>query len=117
MQQIPADGLLSMFFEPKAHLLVGPCPFKRMGIQPIILGVRSAYMVYELLATVPRITLQIVKPEGTVQQLRLIEPRRMNRSETRSPPIVTLTEIRSGRGRRVAGVAILNQINPLEPTV
>src|SRR6266849_142212 len=41
----------------------------------------------------------------------------MNRSETRSPPIVTLTEIRSGRGCSVAGVTILNQIYPLEPTM
>src|SRR6266478_4751510 len=108
MQQIPADSLLSMFFEPNAHLLVGPCPFKRMGIQPVVLGFRITYVVHELLATAPRITLQVVKSKGAVQQFRLIEPRGMNRSETRSPPIVTLTEKRPGRSRRVAGVAVPN---------
>src|SRR5438132_13683908 len=111
MQQIPADGLLAMFFEPKAHLLVGPGPFKRMGVQAVILGFRGADMVHELLATAPRISLQVVKSKGAIQQLRLIEPRGMNRSETWSPPIVTLTEIRFSRGCRVAGIAILNQIH------
>src|SRR5207302_7131161 len=117
MQQISADVLLAMFFEPKTHLLVGPCPFKGMSVQPIILGFCGAYMGHEFRAAAPRITLQVVKPKGAVQQLRLIEPRCMDRSETRSPPIVTLTEIGFGRSRRVAGVAILNQIHPAEPTM
>ena len=117
MQGIPADRLLAMFFEPATHLLVGPRPFKGMGVEAIVFRFRSLDVVHEFLTTVPRTTLHVVKLKGTVQYLALVEPRRMNRSEARPPPSMTLVEIRFSRAGCVAGVAILDQINPFEPAV
>src|SRR5437868_2330805 len=117
MQEIPADRLPAMFFEPATHLLVGPGPFKGVGIEPIILRSCSFHLVYEFLTTVPGTTFQVVKTEGAVQHLPLIEPRSMNRRETRPPPTVTLMEIGFRRGSRVTRVAILDQVHPLEPTM
>src|SRR3982074_3292681 len=117
MQEIPADKLPATFFKPATHLLVGPCPFKGMGIESIILRFCGLHMVYEYLTTRPRSTFQIVKAKGAVQHFPLIEPRSMNRSETWPPPAVTLMEIRFRRGSRVTRIAILDQINPLEPMV
>jgi hypothetical protein len=106
-----------MFFKPTAHLLVGPRPFKGMGVEAIVFRFCSLDMVHEFLTTVPRTTLPVVKLKGTVQHLRLMEPRSMNRSEARPPPSMTLVEIGSRRGSRVAGVAILDQIYSCEPTM
>src|SRR5882762_7522180 len=117
MQGIPADTLPAMFFEPATHLLVGPCPFKGMGIEPIILWFGSLHVVHELVTTMPRIPFQIVKAKAAIQQFPLIEPRSMNRREAGPPPAVTLIEIRVRRGSRVTRVPILDQINPLEPMV
>src|SRR6266850_2713210 len=113
MQGIPADRLPAMFFEPATHLLVGPCPFERMGIEPIILRFCCLHMLDECLTTTPRISFQVVIAKGAIQQFPLIEPRSMNRRETWPPPAVTLMEIRSRRSSRVTRVAILDQIDPL----
>src|SRR5271169_3134221 len=98
MQEIPADRLPAMFFEPATHPLVGPCPFKGMGIEPIIFWFRGCHLVHEVLTTTPRTTFQVMKAKGAVQHFPLIEPGSMNGSETRPPPAVTLMEIRFSRG-------------------
>src|SRR6266540_2648128 len=106
-----------MFFVPVTHLLVGPRPFKGMGVEAIVFGFRGPHLRFEFITTTPRTTLEVVKSKGTVQQLSLIEPRSMNRSETRPPPAMTFVEKTLGRCSGVAGVTIMDQIDPFQPTV
>src|SRR5437667_9576082 len=112
MQEIPADSSPAMFFDPATHLLVGPCPFKGMGIEPIIFRGGILYVVHELLATMPRTTLQVVKAKGAVEQLSLIEPRSMNRCKAPPPPVTPLVKVRFRGSSRMTRIAVLNQVYP-----
>ena len=97
-----------MLNKPSAHVLIGPSPFKRMGIEFVIFRPSRFDVVDQFLAAVPRATLQIVEAKGIVEQFRLIEPGGVHRCEARSPPRLLL-EVVFGSCCGMAGIAILNQ--------
>src|SRR5258708_7866233 len=88
-----------------------------MCIEPIVLGCRGTHMVHAFLSAAPGATFQVMELKSTIQQLRLIEPRSVNRSETRPPPAMTVLKEGSGCRGGVTGIAILDQINSVEPTM
>jgi hypothetical protein len=61
-----------MFSKPSAHVLIGPSPFKRMGIEFVIFRPSRFNVVDQFLVAVPRAALQIVEAKGIVEQFRLI---------------------------------------------
>src|SRR5437773_7556497 len=67
--------------EPLAHLLVGPGPLKRVGVQAVVFRCGSHYMLDQLLPTDPRATFQVAVAKCADQQLRLIQPGGMHRRE------------------------------------
>ena len=66
-----------MLSKPLAHFLIGPSPFKWMGIELIIFGPSGFDVVDQILAAMPGAALQVMETEGIVEQFRLIEPRGM----------------------------------------
>jgi len=97
-----------MFSKPSAHLLIGPGPFERMGIELIVLWPSRFDLVDQRLTSWPRGAFQIMVTEGAIEQFGLIEPGGMDRGESRSPPGVVL-EIFTGSCSGVAGIPILDQ--------
>src|SRR5512135_1105943 len=75
-----------VFGVPSPHLLVGPRPLERVGIQPVVLRPGVLHVVDELSTAGPRSPLPIAVGEGVEQQFRLVEPRGLPRCETASPP-------------------------------
>ena len=75
-----------MFLNPLPHLLARPRPFERMGVQPIVLRPGLPNVIDEFGPTVPRSSFQVVVTEGADQQLRLLEPRGVDRGEATPPP-------------------------------
>src|SRR5262249_47396050 len=71
----------SMFRNPFPHLLSRPCPFKRVRVQPIVLGPGVPYVIDEFVSTTPRSPLEVVIAESAEQHLRFVEPRGADRSE------------------------------------
>jgi hypothetical protein len=76
-----SSGIGGLFSKPLSHFLMGPGPFKRMGIQLIVLWPSGVDVVDQFLAAVPRAALQVTVTEGVVKQFRLIEPGGMHRGE------------------------------------
>ena len=66
-----------MSSKPLAHFLIGPGPFKWMGIELIIFGPSGFDVVDQILAAMPGTAPQVMETEGIVEQFRLIEPRGM----------------------------------------
>src|SRR5919108_6325891 len=66
-----------MSSKPLAHFLIGPGPFKWMGIELIIFGPSGFDVVDQILAAMPGAAPQVMETEGIVEQFRLIEPRGM----------------------------------------
>src|SRR5512132_3432569 len=103
-----------MLGEPSPHLLIGPRPLKRMSVPLIVFRPGDRYMIDELLTALPRRPPQVTMSEGTDQQFRLVQPRRVRRREPWPPPTPAVLPV-GGRGAgRVAGVAVLDQEHPLE---
>src|SRR5450631_1004788 len=65
----------------------------------------------EVFPTCPRSSLQVMVLEGVVQDLRLVEPRCMGRSEAVAPPPATGPEVLSCQSGSVAGIAVVNQVH------
>jgi hypothetical protein len=61
-----------MFSEPATHLLVGPCPFNRVGVPMVVFRPRSRNMRLEFLLTLPGRTLQVIVLERMNQDLCLV---------------------------------------------
>src|ERR1700724_3158585 len=98
-----------MLGNPLPHLLARPCPFKRMGIQAIVLRPSFRHIIDEFGPTPPRPSLQVVVAKRTDQQLRLIEPGGMDRGEPTPPPAGTPRQIASGLPGCMGRVVIVNQ--------
>ena len=65
----------------------------------------------ELLSTPPRPAPQVVVAEGIVEDLGLIEPGRMGRSEPGTPPPATGSDVLLRQPGGVAGIAVVNQVH------
>jgi hypothetical protein len=97
-----------MFSKPLPHFLIGPRPFKRMGIEPIVFWPGRFDMVDQRLATRPRATFQVTVTEGIVEQFSLVEPGGVGWCEAWSPPRL-VSKVLGGGGSRMAGVTVLDQ--------
>ena len=97
-----------MFSKPLSHFLIDPSPFKRMGIELIVLWPSGVDVVDQFLAAVPRAALQVTVTEGVVKQFCLIEPGGMHRGEAGPPPRVAI-EVVGGSSGGMTGVTVLNQ--------
>src|SRR5271165_2662506 len=106
-----ARNSTSKFGKPSAHLLIRPRPFKGMSVAFVGLRPRGGNMSDELLPTRPRPAPQVVVAEGVVEDLGLVEPGRMGRCESGTPPPVTGPEVLSRQPGGVAGVAVVNQVH------
>lgn len=109
-----ARNSVSMFVEPLSHVLIGPHPFKRMSIEPVVLGPADSHMLDELLPALPGASPQVTVTERIDQQFGLIEPGGMHWREAGSPPIPSFGPVSVGIAGRVAGIAILNQEDPFQ---
>lgn len=106
-----------MLREPLPHPLTRPSPFERMGIQPIILRPGSSHVIDELGSTPPRAPLEVVVTEGAEQQLRLIEPRGVDRREAIPPPAGATRQVVAGLGGRMGRVVIVDQVDASQVTM
>ncbi len=52
------------FRNPLPHLLARPCPFERMGVQPIVLLPSLPHVIDEFVSTTPRSALEVSEPAG-----------------------------------------------------
>jgi hypothetical protein len=59
LQENKSSGIGGLFSKPLSHFLIGPGPFKRMGIQLIVLWPSGVDVVDQFLAAVPRAALQV----------------------------------------------------------
>src|SRR5215831_2158201 len=98
-----------MSLEPASHLLVGPRPLERVGVQLVVLAPGDREMVNELLPVAPRAALQIAITEGVDQQLRLVEPRGPRRGQPGAPPALTSAEVLRRRPGDMARAAVVDQ--------
>jgi hypothetical protein len=103
-----------MFFEPSAHFVIGPGPFNRLGVTVVVFGPRRHDVLNEFVTTVPGLALQVMMAKAMDQDLRLIEPRRMNRSKARMPPSFGSGEVVLSIAGGMAGITILDQKHPLQ---
>src|SRR4051794_39618499 len=95
MQEIPAALLLFMgvFREPSAHLLIGPVPVEGMRMKAVVFGPGIVEMLDEVLRRRPGCSFQVTRSERLDQQLGLVEPRCVSRSEAGTPPVPPLPEV------------------------
>lgn len=106
----PARNSLAMFGEPLLHLRDRPLPFRRVGVEPIVLRPRRRDVRPEVFPAAPRPPLQVMQLKGIQQQLRLVEPRGVLRQQPRTPPAAEVMQVAR---RAVAGmgrVPIVDQI-------
>ena len=82
-----------MFSEPLTHLLIGPCPFKGVGVPMVVFRPRSQDMRLEFLLTLPRRTFQVIVLERMDEDLRLVQPRGIGGCIARLPPALALGEV------------------------
>ena len=68
----PALNSRGMFSEPAMHLLIRPCPFKRMSVAMIVFRPRSQHVGLDFLLASPGRTLQVVVFERMNEDLRLV---------------------------------------------
>ena len=113
----PARNSLGMFGEPLSHFRGRPGPLERMGVPTVVLRPRGHHMSDERLTTRPRPALQVTEVEGMIQQLRLVQPGGAGRRQAGVPPTVTGGEILLGGPARMAGAAIMDQVDPPKPAV
>src|SRR6266487_4020064 len=104
-----------MLGEPLSHLLVGPGPLKWVGVASVVFRGGKQNMIDQLIPSDPGATFEVVIPKRFDQQLRLVQPRRMDRCESGPPPTLATRPILRCVAGRVAGVAILDQEYPLQP--
>ena len=107
----------SMFRNPMPHLLTRPCPFERMGIQPIVLRPGLPHVIDEFGSTAPRSPLEVVVTEGVEQQLRFIEPRGVDRGEATPPPAGASHQVVAGLRGRMGRVVIVDQVDAPQVTM
>src|SRR3954468_15952909 len=112
-----ARNSATMSHEPASHLLVGPRPLERVGVPFVVLGPGVRDVADELLAVVPRASLQVAITEGVDQQLRLVEPRGSRRRQPGPPPAVTAVEILRRRPGDVARPAVVDQVDAPQTAV
>src|SRR6266498_4127274 len=74
-------------------------------------------MLDELCPAAPSSTLEVVVTERLNQQLRLVQPRGMSRREAGPPPVGTTRPVICRGGCRMAGIVVLDQEYPLQPSV
>src|SRR3954447_13029029 len=84
-----------MFSEPGTHLLIGPGPFKGMGVPMVVFRPRRQDMRLKLLLTRPGRPFQVIVLERMDEDLRLVQPRRIGGRIPGPPPAPTLREILS----------------------
>jgi hypothetical protein len=106
-----------MFRNPSPHPLTRPCPFERMGIQPIVLRPGLSHVIDELRSTPPRSPFEVMVTEGAEQQLRFIEPRGVDRREATPPPAGAARQVVPGLGGRMGRVVIVDQIDAPQVTM
>ena len=106
-----------MFLNPLPHFLTRPCPFERMGIQPIVLRPGMSHVIDELRPTAPRSPLEVVVTECTEQQLRLIEPRGVDRREATPPPAGAARQVVPRLGSRMGRIVIVDQVDIAQVTM
>ncbi len=117
LDTITARNSRSMVGEPSPHFLVGPGPLERMGVATVILRPRQHHMIDQSLAALPRPALQVSEAEHVVEQLRLVQPGGAGRRQSGSPPTVAGGEIILRDLARMAGTAVMDQIDPPKPAV
>src|SRR3954454_14942632 len=98
-----------MFGEPLTHLLIGPGPFKGMGIAMVVFGPGSQHVGLELSPVLPGRPFQVIVLEGVDEDFRLVQPRGIGRRIPGSPPTTTVGEIASCAGRYVTGATVLDR--------
>src|SRR5262245_10157337 len=98
-----------MFCEPLTHLVIGPGPFKGMGVPMVVFGPGSRRMGLELFPALPRRPFQVIMLKRMDEDLRLVQPRRIGRRIPRFPPATGFGEIASRAGGYVARPAVLDQ--------
>jgi len=101
----------SMFRNPLPHLLARPCPFERMGVQPIVLRPSLPQIINEFVSTTPRSALEVVVTEGAKQQLCFIEPRGVDRGEATPPPAGASRQVLARLHERMGRVVIVDQVD------
>jgi len=106
-----------MFLNPLPHLLTRPRPFERMGVQPIVLRPGLPNVIDESGPTVPRSSFQVVVTEGADQQLRLVEPRGVDRGEATPPPAGVSRQVVPRLRGRMGRVVIVDQIDSAQVTM
>jgi hypothetical protein len=105
----PALNSQGMFSEPGTHLLIGPGPFKGMGVPMVIFWPRSQDMSLELLLTLPGRPFQVIVLERMDEDFRLVQPRRIGGRIPGSPPALTPIEILARVACYVTWPAVLDQ--------
>src|SRR4051812_42460385 len=98
-----------MFSEPGTHFLIGPGPFKGMGVPMVVFRPRSQDMRLELLPTLPRSPFQVIVLKRVDEDFRLVQPRRIGGRIPRSPPALTPGEISSRAACNMTWPAVLDQ--------
>ena len=99
---------------PPPHLVIGPRPFEWVGIQPVVLRPGVSHMLDEFPPAAPRSSLQVAVAKGVDQYLGLVQPRGMDRGESAMPPAMATVQVVLCRCGRVAGVAVVNQVDPTQ---
>lgn len=106
-----------MFRNPLPHSLSRPCPFKRVGVQPIVLGPGLPYVIDEFVSTTPRSPLEVVIAESAEQHLRFVEPRGADRSEATVPPTGASRQVVAGRHGRMSRIVIVDEVDAAQVTM
>src|SRR5438105_264124 len=98
-----------VFGKPGSHLLVGPGPFKGMGVAVVVFGPRGRDVGLELLPALPRRPCQVVVLERVDEDLRLVQPRGVGGGISGPPPAPAPGEITARAARDMTGAAVLDQ--------
>src|SRR5512135_888071 len=86
-----------------------------MGVEPVVLSRGGQHMRDELLPAGPGRPPQVTVPEGTDQQLCLVQPGGVRRCKAGPPPTPATRPVFPHLPGRVARVTVLDQEHPLEP--
>src|SRR5512135_2163337 len=98
-----------MFSKPGTHLLIGPGPFKGMGVPMVVFWPRSQDMRLELLLILPGRPFQVIVLERMDEDFRLVQPRRIGGRIPGPPPALTPSEILSRVACDVTRPTVLDQ--------
>ena len=96
---------------PHPHILIRPRPLERVGVQPVVLRPGMSHMLDELRPAAPRSPFEVAAAERIEQQLRLIQPRGMDRGEPTPPPAAAPGQVVRRRRSGMAGVTIVDQVH------